>query len=492
MNSATNTLNLPSLTADLFEQANLKIDNTFNTTWKSIGFNIMLRQAKFSKRSGTPAGDVVYLLMLWVWLKVDSVAMFSKDALLSFSAAKKDALYDLLNREDLDWRKLQRLTAKKVLKANHKNKISAFVIDDTVKTRRGKKMPGVSSHFDHLTARCVMGQQIVTLGVANDEQFVPVDNEIFISQVKEQALDYRFNDGRSIAAKRYDKSKQQTKPEMVCDMIARAIRGGINADYFLADAWFATKHILRMTIEHSLVAIVRMKKNKMKYRLITNGSTHFLCAQELYKQHVKGHWQTLNHTPYQSKSIAVELNLASSDKEPAQWVKVKLLFVRSVNETKQQASKHDWALFLTTDSQLEDKKILEVYALRWGIEVYFKEAKQKLGFLKEQSRHYSAYIASIHLTGLRFCLLLFAKQEEGSARFSEMRNDFEESLSCLNFASKLWGLFKALIAGALNEMAGLTNVEKSDVLKQIEQRVVGFFTQVMQMDSFTLRQEALE
>jgi hypothetical protein len=29
--------------------------------------------------------------------------------------------------------------------------------------------------------------------------------------------------------------------------------------------------------------------------------------------------------------------------------------------------------------------------------VYFKEAKQHLGFLKEQSIHYAAYIASIHL-----------------------------------------------------------------------------------------------
>ncbi|TWX65750.1 transposase [Colwellia sp. C1TZA3] len=452
----------------------------------------MLRQAKFSKRSGTPVGDVTYLLMLWVWLKVDSVAMFSRDALLSFSAAKKDALYDLLNREDLDWRKLQLLTAKKVLRANSKKQISAFVIDDTVKTRSGKKMPGVSSHFDHLTARCVMGQQIVTLGVANDEQFVPVDNEIFISRVKEQALDYQFDDGRSIAAKRYQKSKQQTKPEMVCDMIARAIRGGIHADYFLADAWFATKHILRMTIEHSLVGIVRMKKNKMKYRLVVDGKVKLLTAKALYKAHVKGCWQTVNHVPYQSKSIVVELNLTSSDKEPAQWVKVKLLFVRSVNEKKQQASKHDWALFLTTDSQLDDEKILEVYALRWGIEVYFKEAKQKLGFLKEQSRHYSAYIASIHLTGLRFCLLLFAKQEEGSTRLSDVRNDFEESLSCLNFASKLWGLFKALIAGALNEMASLTTVEKGDVLNKIKQTVVDFFTQVMQMDNFTLRQEALE
>jgi hypothetical protein len=48
----------------------------------------------------------------------------------------------------------------------------------------------------------------VTLGIANDEQFVPVDNEIFISQSKEQALVSPFNDGRSIVAKRYQQSKQ--------------------------------------------------------------------------------------------------------------------------------------------------------------------------------------------------------------------------------------------------------------------------------------------
>ncbi|MGK0398577.1 MAG: SRSO17 transposase [Gammaproteobacteria bacterium] len=187
----------------------------------------------------------------------------------------------------MDWRKLQRLTAKKVLKANSKNQLSAFVIDDTVKIRSGRKMLGVSSHFDHLTARCVMGQQVIMLGVANDEQFVTVDNEIFISQNKKQALVSSFNDDCSIVAKRYQQSKQQTKPEMVRRMIVRAIRGDINADYFLADAWFATKPILRMTVAHSLIAIVRIKKNQMKYRLTTNSMTHLLYVQELYKQHVK-------------------------------------------------------------------------------------------------------------------------------------------------------------------------------------------------------------
>jgi hypothetical protein len=88
MKSVTKTLPLPPLAADLLHQIDLKIDNIFSTTWKSIGFNSLLRQANFSKRSGTPMGDVTYLLMLWVWLKVDSVAMFSRDALLSFSATK--------------------------------------------------------------------------------------------------------------------------------------------------------------------------------------------------------------------------------------------------------------------------------------------------------------------------------------------------------------------------------------------------------------------
>jgi len=55
----------------------------------------------------------------------------------------------------------------------------------------------------------------------------------------------------------------------------------------------------------------------------------------------------------------------------------------------------------------------------------------------------------------------------------------------------LWVLFKALIAGALTQMASLTSTEKDDVLSKIDQTVIDFYA-VLQMDSFTLRQEALE
>ena len=117
-----------------------------------------------------------------------------------------------------------------------KSSSSAYVVDDSVKTRRGKTMPGISSHFDHLNGRCVMGQQILTLGLATEKQFIPLDSELYISRVKSQPLTKAFADGRSIAAKRYRDAQSMTKPEMVHGMIKRADRSGIHAQYFLADS----------------------------------------------------------------------------------------------------------------------------------------------------------------------------------------------------------------------------------------------------------------
>jgi len=144
---------------------------------------------------------------------------------------------------------------------------SAFVLDDSIQVRHGKKMPGVSSHFDHTSGRCVMGQQVLTLGLSGPGGFVPIDSELFTGATKAQKLHQPFRDGRSIVAKRYRVAQGQTKPQMAGDMIRRAQRAGIEADYLLADAWFGTKPMIRLAGEQLLTAILRMKKNAMKYRL---------------------------------------------------------------------------------------------------------------------------------------------------------------------------------------------------------------------------------
>ena len=139
--------------------------------------------------------------------------MFARECLQD--AMGKDVLYDTMNREDLNWRRFHEQVAQKMIQTLKASGKKAYVIDDTVEQRFGKKMPGVSSHFDHTSGRYMMGQQVLTLGLSCDEGFVPLDSELFISQTKAIELHEPFEDGRSVAAKRYRTAQQCTKPEMV-------------------------------------------------------------------------------------------------------------------------------------------------------------------------------------------------------------------------------------------------------------------------------------
>ncbi|SDW77291.1 transposase [Nitrosomonas communis] len=206
--------------------------------WQRLGIRTLLSRCGFSKHSGRPINEVIDILSLWLWLwlwlwlKKESIGMFTREGLLQ--GMGKDILYDTLNRQDLNWRKQHKQVARKTL-SSCQTKDSVFVMDDTVVRRFGYKTSGISSHFDHILGRHVMGQQVVTLGLASEEGLVPLDSELFISRVKAQPLEQPFQDRRSIVAKRYRIVQNQSKPEMVASMIHRTVRAGIDASYLLAD-----------------------------------------------------------------------------------------------------------------------------------------------------------------------------------------------------------------------------------------------------------------
>ncbi len=83
---------------------------------------------------------------------------------------------------------------------------------------------------------------MLTLGLATEERFLVLDNNIYMGQSTRQGLKEDFKDGRSIMGKRYRETSTRSKPELLSSMIKRAIGNHIEADYFLADAWFGNKH----------------------------------------------------------------------------------------------------------------------------------------------------------------------------------------------------------------------------------------------------------
>ena len=82
---------LPSLTADWLRDSGCLVDNRFADLWQQVGMKALLSRAGFRKRSGIPIHEVVYGLLLWVWLRVDSIGMLARESLRTFADAEKDA-----------------------------------------------------------------------------------------------------------------------------------------------------------------------------------------------------------------------------------------------------------------------------------------------------------------------------------------------------------------------------------------------------------------
>ena len=115
-----------------------------------------------------------------------------------------------------------------------------------------------------------------------------------------------------------------------------------------------------------------------------------------------------------------------------------------------------------------------------------------MGFLKEQSNHYAAYVASIHLAAIRFCLLVIAKQTQGAGNIAQVRQTLCNNSTDISFAGKLWQVFRAVITGALDELKAVLGDAVTLVMDAIDAHIACWFSQVLQLDPKTLRLEALE
>jgi hypothetical protein len=440
MNNDTKRSLFPSLIDEVLKHQGHCVDNVFANVWKGLNFSRLVQRSGFKKRSGVPVIDSVFLLLLWKWIDVTSIAVFAKQSLKVFSNAKKDVMYELLKREDVDWRGLNTNVAKTIYSQQNisSSRIKAYVLDDSVKARRGKKMEGVSCHFDHTEGRHVMGQQVLTLGLVTEELFMPLDSQIYMSNSKAQGLNREFKDKRSIVAKRFDEAVVQSKPEIAKGMLARVKRQGIKADYLIADAWFGTKPMMETAQTLAVTGIFRMKKNKMKYRVAGKRSkTEEIDANALYRKAVKGEWKKVRGMPYRAVAMDVELDIASgNNKEPNN-----------------------------------------------------KETKQHLGFLKEQTWTFASHTASIHLTAIRYLILVYAKHGDDELRICDVRSRMKEQLTTLDFAQRLWQLFRALISGAIDRFKKELGKMTETIRAAIDDRIDEFFAQALQLDVFTLKME---
>ncbi len=455
------------------KEAGSIVDNELENSIRQLSIFSKAHLFGLKKVRGFPLHQVLFSVLIWPLLGVPSLNFFCGNRLAAFLPGGKDVLYDFLKKQTINWRGFRFHVAKQVYIKHEfiKEKIKGAVFDDSIKHRRGKNVTGASTHFDHTLCKNVLGQQMLELGCATPKGYASLDSQIYVSNKNAQEGKTEFEDKRSAVAKDYKVAVEKNKNEMLRSMLKRAVRAGIEFTHCMADSWFGNKENIKAVLSLGIVAIFRMKRGNMQYKL--NGAMY--TATELYAL-VKRRMKRIKGMSYRMFALNVELNISKDDKKP-EWINVKLLFSSSIDRKKE-----NWVVFLSTDTTLTSEEILEVYSLRWSVEVYFKEIKQHFGFLKEQTGDYTVHYASIHLCAIRYMLIANSMMSSGKS-FGTIRSRVTGRLEMLTFARLLWELFKALICGALDSLKNKISKKTIELIKNtINGCISKFLSEALQLD----------
>ena len=112
-----------------------------------------------------------------------------------------------------------------------------------------------------------------------------------------------------------------------------------------------------------------------------------------------------------------------------------------------------WRVFVSTDTSISYVKMVEIYSIRWTIEVMFRECKQHLLLGKCQSQDFDAQIASITITFILYTFLSYMKRKQDYSTFGDVFLSIQNDVCKKNLAERLFELFESLLELAITTIA---------------------------------------
>lgn len=356
----------------LYQYTELNIESAL----KTINPIKTIKQMGATKRSGDSIKSILYSLLVRPLLDVDSINWLFENKLSQYIRGGKTVLYDFLSNRKINWSPLGLKNSCRLFQYRRWDQLKrlAFVVDDTLKQRSGKKMEAVSSHFDHTTRRRVKGRRVVRLGISSEKGFLPVSSHMSIGDKNQTQLSKSFVDSRRDISKSYRRALQLAKHRLLKEMLEKAIDSGLYAHCPPGDSWYGCRENVNLALEHDPTAIFTMAKRKTNYRY--RGQLY--TAKSLYRT-FKKQMKRSKFKRYKTYRLPVEYNRSTTEEQD--WIPVTLVFSRIASSSRQSR-----VLFLCTDTGMKTHDILETYTLRWDIEAYFKAETLLLEPSQERAR----------------------------------------------------------------------------------------------------------
>jgi hypothetical protein len=420
----------------VLESQNYSINNIVIDTLKKFNFKSLCHQAGFKKDSGFSVTEILTLLLMLPLMALKNVHQLYKSEFGKKAAMKKDTIYRLKNNERYPWRRLLYAVAKMFKKrANPVNKPvskpTAMIVDDTTDARVGYKMEKISRVFDHVKRKSVFGFKILALAFFDGISSIPLDftehSEKKLERKKAKKQYKKEVDPRSNGGKRR-KETTTSKIAQAVIMIKRAVKNGFIADYVLCDAWFTSKAFIQ------------------EIRGIKNGAMHLIAGIRKDKRHYGFNEQMLN-----AKQI-IDLLKGTGAHRCRKWNTLYMETVvnyESVGSVKlfmcRYPGQKEWRAFITTNTALSFVEMMEIYGIRWTIEVMFRETKQYLQLGTCQSQDFDAQIASTTITFMLYTFLSYLKRVGSYETMGDLFRLAQWDACEKTLAERLWTLFEELL-----------------------------------------------
>ena len=402
--------------------------NAISSFFTRFGVGNLLRKGNAQKEKGVP---VLQIFKYKLCNAFSDRSMYMRQKTGSYKETfSKNTFYRFLNGKKTNWLRFTTLLSKVVADTieplTDKNRVNAFVVDDSLFERTSCKKTGLGSRvFDHTTMRYTKGYRLMTLGWTDGNTFLPVNGCLLASSKDSNLIGPQEHfDGRSLAAHRRNLAQMKGTDAML-ELIKAAQKAGHSADYVFFDSWFSNPAQLDAIRNLGLNSIAMIKKSsRIRYEY---------DGQQLSIKKIFG---ICKKRRGRSKYLlSVDVMVGKDQKIPA-----KIVCVRN------KRNKKDWIAFICTNPNLSEEEIIRIYGKRWQIEVFFKTCKTYLHLISEcHSLSYDALTAHVAIVFVRYMMIAMEqRQNEDFRSLGEIFFYFTDELADITFAQSLWIILRTM------------------------------------------------
>ena len=437
--------------------------NEFNeekitSIFKALKISESLKEFNCLKQNGYSVKMVLSLLLVALVTGQKTVSSSLSSLQEHGITIGKDVFYRLKNNENICWRRILWHIVMKFIQISlstalpdESDKPHCLIFDDTTIKKSGKKMEKMGRVWDHVEQRSILGFKILIMLYWDGKSFIPADFSIHREKGKKESKQYGMSKKelrRQYSKKRSRQSESDKrvkeldikKIEMMLRMFYNAIYRCLRIDYVLVDSWFTCEALINAVISQDvhLIGMYKIATTKFSYRgqQLTYSEINSRISKQQRCRSLKYHYKRAD-VMYGDTPLT-------------------LFFSR-------QGTKGKWKVFLTTDTSLSFKRLVELYQIRWTIEVFNKEAKGLLNLGGCQSSNFDAQVADTTISMIAYILLSFRFRYEYYESKGALYRSMNAEFLRITIDIRLWKLFLETI----QVIAEILVIDSDELLKRI-------------------------